>query len=157
MFGSSTAPEGLSGGNRTRILNTKMQAQRAGMGGNQAAVNSLRAVTGPLKKRPESNVSGYSDAGPTDVVQPTQQLQGSAAAGNQRYNLGALSALSAAPPPEDPVKKYNRDAAIERIMSSPEMMDTVTRLKLRNHFQGRPNNGIGLEALGIVKQMHGIQ
>ena len=142
MFGQSTAPEGLGGGERTRILNVMNRAQRSGMAGNPAAVNSLRDVTGPLKKRPQSEVSGYSES------------QGPPAVG-AGHPLSALSA-PAVEQPEDPVRRYNRNAAIEGILSSPDMMDTVTRLKLRNHFQGRPDDGIGTEALEIVKQMHGI-
>lgn len=154
MFGNPPqAPNGVTGGNKTRIQNTMNRARQASMGGNIAAVNSIRQVTGPKKKVPKSSVSDYSSAG--DNFPDPQQAQGSSA-GNSPYNISALSVNMGDTQPEDPVQRYNRDAAIDRIISSPDMMDTVTRLKLRNHFQGRDDEGLGVEALGIVKSMHGL-
>jgi hypothetical protein len=163
VFGQPDPIPGLSQGSQTRLANERTQAKQSGLGGNQAAINSLRAVTGPLKKRPKSNVGGYDSsagAGSSPIIPQShpQQLQGPAAVATPQYNLGALSAAPnvAAAQPEDPVERYNRTAAINRIVDSPDMMDTVTKLKLRNYFQGRPDEGLGTEALGIVKQMHGI-
>jgi hypothetical protein len=155
MFGQPDLPPGLSGGGKTRMLNELNQAKSSSYGNNQSAQNSIQQVTGPLKRHPKSNVGGYGDAGSVaQLNQQPQQLQGPPAVDNS-HSIGALSAQPE-PQPEDPVERFNRNEALDKIVSSPDMMDTVTRLKLRNHFQGRPDDGIGTEALGIIKQMHGI-
>jgi hypothetical protein len=111
------------------------------MGSNQAAANSLIEQHAPVKKTPGSSVD--TNLPEPSNVQPSPQDAG-------QSPLGVMNAQQMTPP-EDPVQRYNRDAAINKIVSSPDMMDAVTRLKLRNHYLGKSDDGLGAEALGIIQ------
>jgi hypothetical protein len=145
-------PAGLSGGDANRIGNEMIRAKQAAFGGNAAALNSLRQLrTGP-HVRPKSQVSGYQESPQQLPTMPP--VQQSPQVVQTQPNTGAASAPQVSQP-EDPIERYNRNQALDKIISSPEMMDTVTTLKLRNHFKGRPDDGIGAEALSRIRGVSG--
>lgn len=144
-------PPGLSGGENTRITNQMIRAKQMSFGNNAAAINSLRQITAGPHHRPRSQVGGYQDtsmsSGPGMLPPPVVNPQSPPA-------MAPNNSAPSAPMPmqqEDPIEKFNRNQAVDKIISSPEMMDTVTRLKLRNHFKGRSDDGLGVEALDSIR------
>lgn len=147
-------PVGLGSGASTRLANITANAAKAGMGGNLAAVNALNPATAGKHVAPKSQVDTNAPQAPPQQIPQQLPIQAPQTPSVQQPIHSAPSALQV-PQQEDPIERYNRNQTLDHIISSPEMMDTVTKLKLRNHFKGRSDDGLGMEALDSLKTFRG--